>query len=136
FYRAPTRRHTADSEFDVEKLDKLPRVDIALAHHGADGAAIEGFARVGCEGVVAAGLGSGHAPKLFMDALSKLVSSGVSVVVASQYRSGRVMGRQAFLSRGFVTADNLQPRKARILLMLALTRTRHPEEIQRMMDTY
>ena len=136
FYRATTRRHTADSEFEVEKLDRLPRVDIALAHHGADGAAIDGFSRAGCDGVVAAGLGSGNAPKQFLDALSKLVASGIAVVVASQVGSGRVMGRQAFLSRGFVTADNLSPRKARILLMLALTRTRHPEEIQRMMDTY
>lgn len=136
FYRSTTKRHTADSEFDVEKVDKLPRVDIALAHHGADGAAIDGFSRAGCEGVVVAGLGSGSAPKLFLDALGKLVASGVAVVVASQAGSGRVMGRQTFLSRGFVTADNLQPRKARILLMLALTRTKHPGEIQRMMDTY
>ena len=136
FYRTTTKRHTADSEFDVEKLDRLPRVDIALAHHGADGAAIDGFSRAGCEGVVVSGLGSASAPKLFLDALAKLVASGVAVVIASQASSGRVMGRQTFLSRGFVTADNLQPRKARILLMLALTRTKHPEEIQRMMDTY
>ena len=136
FYRDTTKKHTAESEFDVEKLDKLPRVDIALAHHGADGTAIEAFSRARCDGVIAAGLGSGSAPRLFLDALSSLVSAGVAVVVASQAGSGRVMGRQTFLSRGFVTADNLQPRKARILLMLALTRTRHPQEIQRMMDTY
>ena len=136
FYRTTTKRHTADSEFDVAKLDRLPRVDIALAHHGADGTAIDAFVRVGCEGIVAAGLGSGSAPRAFLDALSKAVQSGIPVVIASQAGSGRVMGRQTFLSRGFATADNLQPRKARILLMLALTRTTHAEEVQRVMDVY
>jgi L-asparaginase len=46
------------------------------------------------------------------------------------------MMRRALIERGFVVADNLLPRKARILLMLALTRTRDPVEIQRMMLTY
>lgn len=46
------------------------------------------------------------------------------------------MARRVFTERGFVVADNLLPRKARILLMLALTRTREPAEIQRMMRTY
>lgn len=136
FYRTTTKRHTVDSEFDMEKIDQLPRVDIALAYPGADGAAIDAFVTAGCDGLIAAGLGSGSAPRVFLEALSKAVSSGIPVVVTSQTGSGRVMGRQAFLSRGFILADNLQPRKARILLSLALTRTRHPEEIQRMMNTY
>lgn len=46
------------------------------------------------------------------------------------------MARQNFVKRGFIVADNLLPRKARILLMLALTRTRDAAEIQRMMKTY
>lgn len=99
FYRAPAKRHTADSEFDVGKLDKLPRVDIALAHHGVDGTAIDAFVAAGAQGIVAAGLGSGSAPRAFLDALSRAVQAGVPVVIASQTGSGRVMGRQAFLSR-------------------------------------
>ena len=39
-------------------------------------------------------------------------------------------------ARGSVTADNLTPQKARILLMLGLTRTRNRTELQRMFDTY
>ena len=35
-----------------------------------------------------------------------------------------------------MTADNLTPQKARILLMLGLTRTRDRAELQRMFDTY
>ena len=37
---------------------------------------------------------------------------------------------------GFLTADNLNPQKARVLLTLALTVTRDRNEIQRMFATY
>src|SRR5262249_47743061 len=48
FYRDTTRQHTYRSEFDVEKLQALPRVDIAHAYSGVDGTAIEALARAGC----------------------------------------------------------------------------------------
>lgn len=136
FYRSPTRAHTLDSEFDVGAVERLPRVDIASAYSGADGIAIGAFARAGCAGLVAAGLGSGSAPRAFLDALSAAARGGIAVVVASQSVSGRVMARRRLTERGFIVADNLQPRKARILLMLALTRTRDAAKIQRMFRTY
>lgn len=136
FYRDATRLHTHRTEFDIDAIETLPRVDIAYAYSGVDGTAVAAFAKAGCEGLVAGGVGSGSAPKPFLDALSELVRSGMPVVVASQAGSGRVMARKGFIDRGFVVADNLQPRKARILLMLALTRTRDAAEIQRMMHTY
>jgi L-asparaginase len=40
------------------------------------------------------------------------------------------------VERGIVTADNLPPHKARILLRLALTRTTDLAEIQRMFNEY
>jgi L-asparaginase len=136
FYRNPTRAHTEHTEFDVGSLRTLPRVDIALAYAGADGTSVAALAGAGCAGLVAAGLGSGSAPRAFLDALTAVARGGVPVVIASQSGSGRVMMRRALIERGFVVADNLLPRKARILLMLALTRTRDPVEIQRMMLTY
>jgi L-asparaginase len=136
FYREPTRLHTHRAEFDVDRTENLPRVDVASAYSGADGTAIRAFAEAGCKGLIAAGLGSGGGPRAFIDAAAELACSGVPVVVSSQAGSGRVMGRRGFLERGFIVADNLQPRKARILLMLALTRTSDPAEIQRMMRTY
>jgi L-asparaginase/Glu-tRNA(Gln) amidotransferase subunit D len=41
-----------------------------------------------------------------------------------------------FTDEGYIVADNLTPKKARILLMLALTATGDRSEIQRMMLTY
>lgn len=136
FYRSGTKRHTADTEFDVSEIESLPRVDTAVAYSGVDGTAIKAFAAAGCAGIVAAGVGSGGAPKAFLDAAAAAVQSGIPVVLASQAGSGRVMRRRAFLDRGLILADNLQPRKARILFMLALTKTRDPVEIQRVMNEY
>jgi L-asparaginase len=136
FYRTSTKRHTHATEFDVSGVEALPRVDIAHAYAGADAVAIEAFARANCAGLVGAGLGSGSAPRAFLDGLSAVARSGVPVVVGSQSGSGRVMARRAFIERGFIVSDNLQPRKARILLMLALTRTRDRAEIQRMFNEY
>jgi L-asparaginase len=136
FYRDTTRRHTHETEFDIEQVETLPRVDIAFAYSGVDGTAVAALAAAGCEGLITAGLGSGGAPKPFLDALSKVVASGVPVIVTSQAGSGRAMARRAAAERGFLFADNLLPRKARILLTLALTKTRDPAEIQRMLKTY
>jgi L-asparaginase type II len=136
FYRDTTKRHTYESEFDIQKVTNLPRVDIAFAYSGVDGAAVEALAKAGCEGLISAGLGSGGAPRAFLDALGEVARSGVPVVVTSQAGSGRAMARRAAAERGFLFADNLLPRKARILLMLALTRTRDASEIQRILGTY
>src|SRR5258706_3431940 len=136
FYRAPLRAHTTATEFDTEKLAGLPRVDIASAYSGADGVAIEAFARAGCAGLVGAGSGSGSAPQAFVDALEAVQKRGVVVVIASQAYNGRVMARRMFTQHGLVVADNLPPKKARILLMLALGVSREPAQIQRMMLAY
>jgi L-asparaginase type II len=136
FYRSSTRRHTYESDFDVDDIEALPRVDIAYAYSGVDGAAVEALVRAGAQGLVSAGLGSGGAPRAFLDALSGAVEGGIPVVVTSQAGSGRAMARRAAAERGFVFGDNLLPRKARILLALALTKTRDPAELQRMFDIY
>ena len=136
FYRDTTRAHTLNTEFDVAGLAELPRVDIALAYGGADGLVVEAMVNAGVPGMVAAGLGSGGSPPAMAAALKDAMSRGVKVVIATQAGSGRVMRTRRFTEEGYIVADNLSPRKARILLMLALTRTGDSEEIQRMMLTY
>ena len=92
--------------------------------------------KAGAHGIVAAGLGSGSAPVDFMNALRDAVKADSIVLVASQVGSGRVVRRNQFIADGFVVADNLSPRKARILLMLALAQTTDASEIQRMALMY
>lgn len=136
FYRSPVRAHTVATEFDTDAFDELQRVDIAYAYSGVDGVAVEAFVKAGATGLVGVGLGSGSAPRAFLDALEAARKQGVVVVIASQSFNGRVMARRGFIERGFVVADNLAPKKARILLMLALGGTRRPEDVQRMILTY
>ncbi len=136
FYRRPERRHTADSEFDVSGVDELPQVEIAYAYAGVDGIVVDALVAAGVKGIVAAGLGSGGSPSTFMAALRRAVAAGIPVVISTQVGTGRVLQTRRFVEEGYIVADNLHPKKARILLMLGLTRTSEPAELQRMMLEY
>jgi L-asparaginase len=80
--------------------------------------------------------GQRQRPRAFLDALREAHKSGVCIVMASHSGNGRVMAKRSFTEKGFVVADSLAPKKARILLMLALAQTRDAAEIQRMMLAY
>jgi L-asparaginase len=136
FYRNPTRRHTLESEFEVEADTNLPRVDIANAYAGVDGVVVGALAEAGVAGIVIASLGGVTVPSALTAALRKVLGLGIKVVMAIPAGSGRVMQSRHFSEAGFIVADNLTPKKARILLMLALTKTKDTEDIQRMMLTY
>ncbi|NLW16802.1 MAG: asparaginase [Firmicutes bacterium] len=138
FYRQVTRRHTLDTEFDVNHLPTLPRVDIVYAHLGADGALIEAAVAAGARGLVLAGMGQGGGTSEQNAALRWAQERGIIVVRSSRTGTGRILPPPAeWLAQGLaITADNLNPQKARILLALALTRTTDPTEIQRMFTIY
>jgi L-asparaginase len=135
-YRRPTRRHAPDTEFDVRGRGDLPRVDIAYSYAGADGAAIRTFVAAGARAIVSASLPPGVTPPAETEALREARQGGVLVVLSSRAGSGRVLPRASLREQGIVVADNLNPQKARVLAMLALTRTDAPAEIQRMFDQY
>jgi L-asparaginase len=135
-YRRPTRRHAPSTEFDVRGRTDLPRVDIAASYAGADGAAIQAFVGAGARGIVSASLPPGITTPAETDALQEARRCGVLVVLSSRAGSGRVLPRTTLRELGFVVADNLNPQKARVLAMLALTRTDDVAEVQRMFDEY
>jgi L-asparaginase len=137
YYHQPLRKHTVDTEFDVQRLAALPRVDVVLSYVGADGAAIEAVANAGAKGIVSAGTGAGR-PTPAEDAAFEKVhrEKGLLICFCSRVASGRVVRSPGLAKRGFVAGDNLQPWKARILLALALTKTSRAEEIQGMFDIY
>jgi len=135
-YRRPARRHAPATEFDVRGRPELPRVDVALSYAGADGAAIRAFVAAGARAIVSAALAPGVVTPAEAEALQDARARGALVVISSRAGSGRVLPRTALRERGFVAADNLNPQKARVLTMLALTRTEDPIEVQRMFDEY
>jgi L-asparaginase len=135
-YRRPSRRHAPDTEFDVAGRAGLPRVDIAASYAGADGAAVRAFVAAGARGIVSAALPPGVTTPAETEALLEARRRGVLVVVSSRAGSGRVLPRTVLRQQGLVAADNLTPQKARVLTMLALTRTEDASEVQRMFDEY
>jgi L-asparaginase len=58
------------------------------------------------------------------------------LVRSSRVGSGRVNGRDESDRIGMVSGDNLNPQKARVLLMLALAKSTDVHEIQRMFNEY
>ncbi len=134
FYRSPTRRHTAQSEFDVTGLQELPAVEILYSYVQPNPILIEALLTSGVKGIVMAGTGAGLISNIEKDALAK--AKGTVIVRSNRTGSGRVPAREEYDSLGMIAADNLNPQKARILLMLALTKTTDPKEIRRIFDEY
>jgi L-asparaginase len=136
FYRQSTRKHTVETPFDVAGLAALPRVDPVYAYGGADGLLIDAVRQHRSAGIVLAGFGSGTFPPAFLDSGLRAVNEGLPVVLASRSSSGRTIMTPRKAEAGFIVADDLLPQKARLLLMLALTRTRDRHTIQDMFYTF
>jgi len=136
FYRRPLRRCAPDTAFDIRTMDALPRVDIAYAYAGADGTAVRAFTAAGARGIVSAGFAPGFTSPGEFAALKQAAAQGVVVVQSTRVGSGRVFRGTRLHDAGFLTADNLNPQKARILLALALSVTQEAEEIARIFRTY
>jgi L-asparaginase len=132
FYRAPTRKHTTDTPFDVTGVESLPRVDVVYAYGGADGLLIDAVRDNGSDGLVIAGFGGGTYPPAFLNAAVRAVEDGIPVVMATRSQAGRVIITPRKEEQGFMVCDNLSPQKARILLTLALANTQDRKEIQQM----
>ncbi|MDE2516179.1 MAG: asparaginase [Rhodospirillales bacterium] len=136
FYRKPLRRTAPDTEFDIAGLAALPRVDIAYAYTGSDGAAVRAFIAAGARGIVSAGFAPGFPGAAEEPLLREAVAQGIVVVQSTRAGSGRTFAGKRAREAGFLIADNLNPQKARLLLALALTRSSEAEEIRRIFATY
>lgn len=132
FYRQTVRKHTVNSEFDVSKLTELPRVDIVYHYAGNAGTMIDAAVKAGAKGIVHAGTGNGSIGAAEYPAVENALKSGVTIVRSSRVGSGITSrnGEADDDKYGFISADNLNPQKARILLMLALTKTNDVKKIQ------
>ncbi|GJE36365.1 asparaginase [Methylobacterium persicinum] len=136
YYRRSERAHAPGTPFDIRCLTALPRVDVAYAHADADGTAVRAFRAAGARGIVMAGLAPGMVPPAEADALAEAAAAGLAVVMSTRAGSGIVPMTTRLRQRGILSADNLTPQKARILLALALTVTQDPAVIAGYFATY
>ena len=135
-YRAPTRPHAPNTAFDVRGKDTLPRVDIVYSYAGSDGAAVQAFRQQGARAIVVAALAPASAPSAQEAVLKEAAKNGILIVRSSRAGSGRVLPRAEFANEGYVVADNLNPQKARVLAMVALSHTNDRNRIQEYFDAY
>lgn len=140
YYRDVVKRHTKDSEFDISQVEDLPRVDVVMVYQGATGDTIKALVDQGARGIVIASAGAGATSGTQWEGVQYAIGKGVFVVTSTRTGSGRIASRRRPAASGQpvyqIAAEDLAPVKARILLMLALTKTKDGSEIQRMFTEY
>jgi L-asparaginase len=150
FFRQLLQRHTSKSEFDVAEIKELPRVDVIMVYQSAPGDLIKAAVDAGARGIVMATAGAGATSGTQNEGLSYAALKGVFVVTSTRTGAGRITPppsrdsvpgfqptEEQLRRRQFtIAAEDHIPVKARILLMLALTKSKSREEIQRIFTEY
>lgn len=109
---------------------------IVYAHADLQADVIDFMASV-CQGIVLAGVGDGNATDAAIAALTRAAAAGVAV--ARSTAPAAAVARDVELddaALGFIAAADLNPQKARILLMLGLSATRDPAALQHCFERY
>jgi L-asparaginase len=138
WYGAPVWKHTTASDFDVSGVTKLPRVDVIFGDADMSPDLIDASASMGAKGIVIAGVGNGNMNKASLDAAARASKKGIIVVRSSRVPTGSV-GRNVEVNDdelNLIASDELNPQKARILLSLALLKSRSAQELQRLFYEY
>jgi L-asparaginase len=140
FYSAITTRHTTKSEFSIDGLTaaNLPLVTIVYSYANLGGVIIDAMVEKGVKGIVLAGVGDGNTTDAALEALERAVKKGVAVVRCSRTGSG-IVDRNVEINDdklGFIAGMELSAQKARILLMLGLTKTSDVKKLQEYFNEY
>jgi len=139
FFHKPSGRHTTNSEFSVKGVTALPRVDIVYMCADASPDLIDIMVKAGSKGIVIAGVGDGNMTAATLEAAKKATKAGIPVVRASRVPIGAVLikGEVVDADYGTVASDELNPQKARVLLMLSLLQpSRSRDDLQRLYVEY
>jgi glutamin-(asparagin-)ase len=138
WFRAPVKRHTMASEFDIDKIDALPNVQIVYGSGDMGTALYEAAAKSGAKAIIHAGTGNGSVADYAVETLKKLRASGVQIIRSARVPDGFVLrnSEQPDDKYDWVVANDLNPQKAKILAAVALTKTSDTKELQRIFWTY
>jgi L-asparaginase len=131
-------RYGKASEFSVDGLNTLPRVDIIYAHANMSADLIDAAVKNGAKGIVVAGVGDGNMTTAALESLKKAAKAGVVVVRSTRLAKGLTLRNNEVNDdeAGFVAAGEFNPPKSRVLLQLALTKTTDVKRIQAMFYEY
>jgi L-asparaginase len=130
YFYQPVKRHTSTADFDVSAIKMLPRVGISYSYAGS-----EGLAEPRARAVIVATTGFAPKERPYYDDLRRK-----GVIVATTFPSGEQVAAASQPSKSdvapVVAVKHLLPTKARILMMLALTKTQNAWDIQKIFDSY
>jgi L-asparaginase len=138
FFHKPHGIHTSKSEFSVDGVKSLPRVDIVYGCADMSPDLVDLMVKAGAKGIVIAGVGDGNMNAATLEAVKRATKAGVQVVRASRVPVGTVLikGEVNDEEYGTVSSDELNPQKARVLLMLALLKQRNRADLQNLFIEY
>lgn len=149
FFSQITKRHNEQVEFDLGNVGELPRVDVVMVYQGAPGDLIKAAVDHGAKGIVIATAGAGATSGTQNEGLAYAASKGVFIVTSTRTGSGRIAPPRGDPPQGFrmspeqqrrrqftIAGEDHTPLKARVLLMVALTRTTDRNELQRIFSEY
>jgi L-asparaginase len=132
-HRSLLTRHTTGSQLELP-ADTLPLVAIVADYAGSDGSVVRDWVKKGASGIVVTAFANGRTSPATTAAVREVTEAGTPVVLGSRVQEGRVMGNRG--EGRIIAAGDLPPHKARVLLMLALARTRDPAELRRIFETH
>jgi len=139
WFRRLDKRHTMTSEFDIEKINALPLVEIAYAGGNVNDSAYRAFANAGARAIIHAGPGNGSVAGPLVPVLQELRGKGIQIIRSSHVNAGGFVLRNAEQpddKYDWIVAHDLNPQKARILATVALTSTQDSRELQRIFWEY
>ena len=133
WFRAPVKRHTMASEFDIDSIEALAAVSIVYGSGEMGTALAEAAGKAGAKAIIHAGTGNGSVPDCAVATLRKLRADGMQIVRSARVPDGIVLrnSEQPDDKYDWVVAHDLNPQNAKILAALALTKTSDTKELQR-----
>jgi glutamin-(asparagin-)ase len=138
WFRAPVKRHTAQSEFNIDEFEALAPVEIVYGYGNMPRSAVDLFGSSGIKALIHAGTGNGSVADRNVPALQEVRGKGIQVIRSSRVPEGFVLrnAEQPDDKYDWVVAHDLNPQKARILAAVALTKTVDSKELQRIFWQY
>lgn len=138
WFRAPVKRHTAQSEFNIDEIDSLAPVEIVYSYGNVPRTPFDAIGQTGIKALVHGGPGNGSVANRIVPVLKDLRGKGIQIIRSSRVPDGFVLrnAEQPDDQNDWVVAHDLKPQKARILAAVALTKTSDSKELQRIFWQY
>lgn len=135
FYRDSIKKQHIETNTIETKVDLIKCVS------GLDSRIVRFCIEEGDKGLVIEGMGRGNIPPKMVDGVAEAIDRGIPVVLVSRCFEGRVLdtygyhgGGKELRNMGVIFGDNLPGQKARIKLMLALSKTDNIEEVREIFE--